>query len=473
MPPTSLRDVLTSAFEQALAYREADGQRPVAAMASHALLLSRLDVPLTDGGCDAAKVIEELVAAVDGGLHDTTGGRFFGWVIGGSLPSALAADWLTGAWDQNAGTFDVSPAASVVEEVAGKWLKEILGLPPEASFALVTGCQMAHVTCLAAARHRVLVDRGLNVELEGLAGAPAIRILTSSEKHGSVSRAARLLGIGEKNLVSVPCDETGRLPAVALEAALAENPTAPTLVVLQAGDLNIGAYDDFHTLIPLARRYGAWVHVDGAFGLWAAASEKLRHFCAGADMADSWATDGHKWLNVPYDSGFAFVRDAQSHRAAFAHTSVYVDASDSRDSMDFNPEWSRRGRGFSTYAALRELGRDGVAAMIERCCDHARALVTRMGALPGAEMLAEPRINQGLVRFLNPNAGATEADHATFTDRITRGILADGEAHFSNTTWRGKRAMRVSVCNWQTSAADVDRVVASVARVLEAARPPS
>jgi aromatic-L-amino-acid decarboxylase len=440
----------------------------VAATASLESLRAKLCFSLPEAGTDGARVVDELVSAVAGGIINSAGPRFFGWVIGGSLPAALAADWLTSAWDQNAGLYACSPAAAIVEEAAGQWLKELLLLPATASFALVTGAQMAHVTCLAAARHALLAKQGIDVERDGLSGSPPIRILTSTEKHGTIVRAVRLLGLGEKNLISLQADPGGRLPAETLANALQENSTIPTVVVLQAGDLNIGAFDDFQTLIPIAKKHGAWVHVDGAFGLWAAASARYRHLLAGAGQADSWTTDGHKWLNVPYDCGYAFVADREAHRASLSHRAAYLthDA-DARDQMDWTPEYSRRGRGFATYAALRQLGKAGVEALIDRTCRHTHELVTRMGSLPGAEMLWEPQINQGLVRFHDPRDGATDADHDVFTDRIMAAILASGEAFFTGTTWRGRRAMRVSVCNWQTSAEDIERVVNCVAITLK------
>ena len=312
----------------------------------------------------------------------SAGGRFFGWVIGGVLPAAMAADWLTSAWQQNAALYACSPAASVVEETVGNWLKEILHLPSSASFALVSGCQMAHVTCLAAARHALLARRGWDVEAEGLFGAPPIRILSSSERHGSFERAVRMLGFGHARIRLLPVDTEGRLAPETLAAELEQDPTAPTIVLLQAGDINIGAYDSFATLIPIAKRYEAWVHVDGAFGLWAGASPRLRHLVKGVEQADSWATDGHKWLNVPFDSGFAFVADPEAHRASLSIRAAYLThATDARDQVDWNPEWSRRARGFPAYAALRQLGRDGLAEVIERCCRHAHSLVMRIGEL--------------------------------------------------------------------------------------------
>ena len=467
-PSDSLHILLSKTLDHALRYCGAEQDAPVAAPASYEELMAQLRVPLSDKGVDAGIVIDELARAVDGGLHRTTGGRFYGWVIGGSMPSALAADWLTSTWDQNSGAFAVAPAAQVAEEIAGEWLKEVLHLPQEASFALVTGCQMAHVTCLAAARHQLLRERGYDVEQDGLFGAPAIRILTSSELHATVNRAARLLGFGERSIVALACDEESRLPEATLRAALEAQPDTPTIVLLQAGDVNTGTFDDFATLIPLAKQFHAWVHVDGAFGLWAAACPRVAHFTSGVEQADSWATDGHKWLNVPYDCGYALVRHAEAHRAAFSQHASYVEqGAQARNSLDWNPEFSRRARGFTTYAALRELGRNGIADLVDRCCRHAHSIATRIGELPGAELLAEPRINQGLVRFLSP---VTDIDHDAFTDRVTAAILADGEALFSNTTWRGKRAMRISVSSWRTTAEDVDRTVQSVAKVLAAAR---
>jgi glutamate/tyrosine decarboxylase-like PLP-dependent enzyme len=267
-------------------------------------------------------------------------------------------------------------------------------------------------------------------------------------------------------------DAYGRLEVAPLEAALKAAPEAPTIVVLQAGDLNIGAFDPFEALIPLAKRYGAWVHVDGAFGLWVAASPAHRHLLNGFEAADSWATDGHKWLNVPYDCGYAFVADPKAHGASMSHRASYISYSaDARDQADWNPEWSRRARAFPSYAAIRELGKDGISAMIERCCCHAHTLVTQIGLLPGAQMLWEPKINQGLVRFLDPSAGASELDHDRRTVEMIAKINAGGEAFFSGTLWRGRRAMRVSVCNWQTSHDDVVRTVKSVAQLLSGLTP--
>lgn len=463
---------LEKAAGYAKLYLDGEETRPIGVTATRADLHRRLGRPLPDIGAPAGQVIDDLARDVEGGLVGSTGGRFFGWVIGGTLPSALAADWLTSVWDQNAAIHACSPAEGVIEEVAGAWLKEILGLPSTASFAFVTGTQAAHLTCLGAARHSLLRRAGWNVEEKGMSGAPPIRVLTSSERHGSVERALRVLGFGTDALVRLPCDEDGRLTPETLEKALAADAQAPTIVMLQAGDLNIGAFDPFAELIPLARKRGAWVHVDGAFGLWVAASPSHRHLTRGVEGADSWTCDGHKWLNTPFDCGFAFVMDREAHHRTFSHRTSYAPiVGDARDQMDWNPEWSRRGRAVPVYAAIRELGRLGIADLVDRCCAHAHALVAGIGALPGAEIVWEPRINQGLVRFRDGRADATDADHDRRTDDVIGKIVATGEAFFGGTTWRGRRCMRVSVCNWQTSADDVARAVKAVRRVLNASRP--
>ena len=463
------RSALDSAYTHSISHLERLDDVSVAATLDADALRRRISRPLPDDGSPADKVIEELVRDVEGGLIGSAGGRFFGWVIGGVLPAALAADWLTSAWQQNAALYATSPAAAIVEETVGAWLKDIFALPAPASFALVTGCQMAHVTCLAAARHALLSERDWDVEGKGLYGAPPIRILSGNQRHASFERAVRLLGLGHSNVVDLPVDDDGKLVARALAAELAKAPDTPAIVFLQAGDINTGAYDEFETLVPIAKQYGAWVHVDGAFGLWAAASERRRHLVRGLELCDSWATDGHKWLNVPFDCGFAFVTDAEAHRESMSVRASYLThASAARDEMDWNPEWSRRSRSFAAYAALRQLGRRGVGEMIDRCCDHAHAIVTGIGKLPGAEMLWEPTINQGLVRFLDPRPSATDADHDRQTDAVIAEILKTGEAFFGGTTWQGRRAMRVSVVNWQTSEADVERVIAAVNQAIKA-----
>jgi glutamate/tyrosine decarboxylase-like PLP-dependent enzyme len=354
-----------------------------------------------------------------------------------------------------------------VEEVCGAWLKDLLRLPASASFALVTGCQMAHVTCLAAARHHVLARLGWDVNQDGLSSAPPIRIITSQEVHGTCARAAKLLGFGTNNLEMLASDDRGQLRPDVLQAALIRDRSRPAIVILQAGDVNGGAFDPFAPLIEIAHAAGAWVHIDGAMGLWCNAAPEYRALLTGVEAADSWATDGHKWLNVPYDCGYAFVAHPDDHRAGMAHRASYLaHADEARDELDWTPEHSRRARGFSTYAALRELGRSGIADLVTRCCRYARDLVTRIGALPGAQAIIVPQINQGLLRFLDLRGAATDADHDRRTNEVMASINATGEAFFTGTTWRGMRCMRVSVSNWRTTTADIDRAVAAAARVV-------
>jgi len=456
-----MNKALNLAFDASRDWIAGLDQRPVAASATREQLLARLGGSMPATGMAADQVIHSLVEHASDGMLGSAGGRFFAWVIGGGLESALAADWLVSAWDQNAGVYACSPAASVIEEIAGNWIKELLDLPRTASFAFTTGCQMAHMTALAAARHAVLKKHGWNVEEDGLFNAPPVTILTSDQKHGSIERAARFLGFGTKAIIPLEVNEHGHVTPQLLEAALGWI-DGPVIVVLNAADLNIAACDPFAELIPIAHFAGAWVHVDGAFGLFARTSDKYRHFLDGVELADSWATDAHKWLNVPFDCGIAIVRDQTAHRAAMTLSTSYV-ASDSksRDQLDWNPEWSRRARGIPVYAALKELGRQGVADLIERCCTHCSELVTGIGAVPGATVLFQPTMNQGLIRF--EKAGASAAENDAWTDAVIQQINDSGAAFFSGTTWRGQRAMRVSVVNWRTSADDVRRAIAAVA----------
>ncbi|MEQ9400413.1 MAG: aminotransferase class V-fold PLP-dependent enzyme [Longimicrobiales bacterium] len=463
-PDTS---VMRAAAERAIRlYEDLDHDR-VAARADYGTLMARLDHPLTDAGVAPETVLDDLVSDTADGLVGSGGPRFFGWVIGGSTPTAIAADWVVSAWEQNGAIYQCSPAASVVEEIAGRWLKELLRLPADASFAMVTGCQMAHVTALAAARHRLMKDRGIDVERVGLSGTPPLRVLTGAHRHESLIRAMRLLGIGSDALETVALDADGRLDVSALEHALDAEPDRPTVVTLMAGDLNTGAADPFPEACAAAHARGAWVHVDGAFGLWMNASPRQRACLDGVEQADSWATDGHKWLQLPFDHGFAFVKDREAHHASMAMTAGYFIAADGagRDAMNWNPEWSRRPRGVVTYAAVRALGRDGVARIVDEGCRLAERLVEGLGAMPGVEVLAPARMNQGLVRFLDP-ASDDDADHDRRTDAVVEAIRAEGTAWFGPTTWAGKRAMRISVCNLRTTDADVDRTLDAVARVL-------
>ncbi len=405
----SYRESLALALQHSLAHIENLGEAPVGPTAHAETLRARLHRPLAGDGIAPEQVIDELVADSAGGVMGNAGGRFFAWVMGGALPAALGADWLASAWDQNTALHISAPAAAIAEDVAGTWIKDILGLPAAASFAFVTGCQAAHTVGLTAARHAVLERAGWDVEKRGLFGAPRIRILTSSERHGTVERAVRLLGLGMDQLHDLPVGEDRKLRPDVLEQALAADPGSPAIVVLQAGELCTGVFDPFDSLIPVARKYGAWVHVDGAFGLWAAASPNYRALLKGVEQADSWATDAHKWLNTPFDNGIIFVAHEEPHRVSITYSASYLARHGAaRDPIDFTPEWSRRSRGLPAYAALRQLGRNGIAQLVDHCCDVARRLVAGIGGLPGAEVVWMPIINQGLVRFLDTRPGAAQ-----------------------------------------------------------------
>ncbi len=456
------KSLLDRTAAHATRYLQTVDSRPLATTASLAELRSRLAKPLPEASTAPERIIDELVRDTEGGILGSTSGRFFGWVTGGTLPVALAADWLTSAWDQNGASNLTAPAEAVIEEVCGAWAKQLLGIPASASFAFVTGSQMAHTTAFAAARHKLLRDRGWDVEERGLAGAPPLRVLTTENRHESIIRAVRLVGIGANAIACLPGDNHGRMNVAELERALRESADAPTIVSLQAGDLNTGTFDPFADACRISHHHRAWVHVDGAFGLWVATSEKYRHLLDGAEQADSWATDGHKWLNLPFDSGLVFVADPAAHRGAFAQSTSYsVPTEQLRNQKDWNPEWSRRARGFTAYAAIRALGRSGIADIVDRCCAHAERLAAGIGGLAGAEIVARPIINQGLVRFL-----AADGNHDRRTDDVIRRIQAKGVAWFGGATWRGMRVMRISVCNWATTDRDVDQTIASVREAL-------
>ena len=380
--------LLRTTTEHALKWIDGLDHRPVAALSTIEELRHRLDGPLPEGTSNAESVINELVADTEGGLIGCPGGRFYGWVIGGTHPAALAADWLVSVWDQNAALAACSPAEAVVEETAGRWLIELLGLPGDSSFAFTSGCQLAHLTALAAARRHLLVGCGHDPEREGLADGPRMHVVSGTHGHHSVERAVRLLGIGSRYLHSVPTTD-GRIDPLALGALLDKLDDAPVAVCLSAGDINTGRFDEFRTVIPLCHaRDNTWVHVDGAFGLWARVSPRFAHLLEAVETADSWATDGHKWLNTPFDIGFVAVRHPDSHRDAISIRASYLTHGSARDQIDWNPEWSRRGRGVPVYAAVKALGRQGIAGIVNRCCDAAAGLVEGIGSLPGAEILS-------------------------------------------------------------------------------------
>ena len=466
-------DLLRRTTELAIGFLESLDERPVGATATRDQLLAALGGPLPSDGVPAVDVIEHLAQAADAGLLAIPGPRYFGFVIGGSLPAALAADWLTSTWDQNAGIFAAGPAASVVEEVACAWLVDLLGLPEGTSVGLTTGCQMAHFTCLAAARHAVLAHVGWDVEERGLVGAPEITVIVGSETHATIPTALQFLGLGRARPVSVESDDQGRMRLDALEAALPGADT-PLIVCLQAGNVNTGSFDPIGPAIELirARCPSAWIHIDGAFGLWAAADPQRRHLLAGHEGADSWATDGHKWLNVPYDCGYAFVRDPAAHSAAMSPPSAaYITYGQAeRDEFRWVPEHSRRARGFATYAALRSLGRDGVAGLIARCCRLAERMADALRAADdGIEVLNDVVLDQVLVRFTPPDGGdAAGAD--AWTREVVKAVQDDGTCWLGGTVWQGMAAVRISVINWSTTEADIDRSAAAI--IAAARRPP-
>jgi glutamate/tyrosine decarboxylase-like PLP-dependent enzyme len=451
-----MRDLLHETADLAAEFLESLRERPVFPPVDLEALRTRLGGPVPDEPTDAREVVAELGAVGSDAAVAIPSGRYFGFVIGGATPAALAADWLTSTWDQNAGLYVGGPAASVVEEVAGAWLADLLRLPRAKSFAFVTGTQMAHATALAAARNHVLTRVGWDVERDGLIGAPSVRVVAGEKAHSTLFRALRLIGLGTGSVVTVHADDQGRMDAGAAREAIAAG-ERPTIVCAQAGEVNAGSFDPFEPIADAAAEAGAWLHVDGAFGLWASASPRFAHLTAGAERADSWSVDAHKWLNVPYDSGIALCAHPEPHRRAMgAHAEYLIHAGEGgpRDQVDWTPEFSRRARGFAVYAAIRSLGRSGITALIERCCDHASRFAEDLAAIPGVEILNEVPINQVLFRF--------ESDERT--EEILRYVQESGEAWMSGTVWQDRQAIRISVSNWQTSDEDVDRTVAAFAR---------
>jgi glutamate/tyrosine decarboxylase-like PLP-dependent enzyme len=452
------RELFRQVAEYAADFIETLPDRPIPERASVDDLYAALGGPLPSEGMDDRAVLAALVEAADPGVVASQSGRYFGFVVGAALPAAVSADWLTSAWDQNAGGYVLAPSALVVEEIVCGWLAELLGLPPTVSAAFVTSCQMAHVTALAAARHQVLAQAGWDVAQDGLAGAPAIRVVVGEQRHITIDRALRLLGIGASSLVVVPADDQGRM----VVPELPKLDGAPTIVCGQVGEVNTGACDDLEAIADAVEGTGTWFHVDGAFGLWAGASEQLRHLVRGVERADSWATDCHKWLNVPYDSGIAFCAHPDAHRAAMAVTASYLVMQDDprrRDAVNWTPEFSRRARGFAVYAAIRALGSEGIAELVERSCAHARLFADLLEA-NGATILNELVLNQVLVRF---------GDGATTQDVIRR-VQEDGTCWLGGTEWQGEHAMRISISSWRTTREDVER---SVAAILAAAAVPA
>jgi glutamate/tyrosine decarboxylase-like PLP-dependent enzyme len=452
-------EILNRVHRHALDFLLELPDRHVGARATREELLAALRVPLTDEGEPPSVVIDELAAQGERGAIGSAGPRYFGFVIGGALPVSLAADWLTSAWDQNAGIFATSPIASVLEDISREWLLDVLDLPRESGVGFVTGCQMANFTCLAAARHGVLRRVGVNVEETGLADAPRINIVVGSEAHVTIHTSMRMLGFGQRALHQVPTDDQGRMRGDELARVLASLPDGPTIICAQAGNVNSGAFDPLREIAGLAHERGAWLHVDAAFGLWARASRDRALLADGIELADSWATDAHKWLNVPYDNGIAIVRDSGSQRSAMAVRAEYLELSAGveRDNFEFSPEFSRRARGVTVYAAFRALGRRGIEKMIDNGCARAKQMADLLCADPRVRILNDVVLNQVLVRFGDSDEKTREV--------ITR-VQRDGTCWLAGTTWHGLAAMRISVSHWGTSEEDAERSVDAILRCI-------
>ncbi len=469
--PTLLEegDLLRAVAERAIKYRAGLKTRTVTPAADPAALRAALDGPVPEHPQHAGTVVHHMADVLEaGGLMAMNSGRFFGFVIGGSVPAALAADWLVSAWDQNTGLFAPTPGTAVIEEVAGRWVIELLGLPVHSSFAFVTGGQMANTTALAAARHHVLARRGWDVEADGLAGAPPVRLVVGEEAHVTIPRAARLLGLGTTSIVRVAVDANGAMLPAALEGVLRELGGEPAIVCCQVGNVNTGAIDPVGALAEVAHAHGAWLHVDGAIGLWLAVGSPSR--LPGLALADSWSTDAHKWLNVPYDCGITICRHPEAHRASMTVTASYlVQAAPGtdRDPVDWNPEFSRRARGVPACAAIATLGRSGIAAIVDRCCAHARRFAEALAAEPDVIVLNDVVLNQVLVRVLAP--GGSEDAHDARTRAVIAAVQQDGTCWVGGSTWRGKAVMRISVSDHATTADDVERSLDAIRRAARSA----
>jgi glutamate/tyrosine decarboxylase-like PLP-dependent enzyme len=447
--------MLLDATERSLRYLRDLAKRRVAPKAAEVRRLDALDGPVPESGTDPREVLKLLDEVGSPATVASAGGRFFGFVVGSALPVALGANWLAGAWNQNAGLFTLSPVAARLEEIALRWSRDLLGLPAGTEGAFVTGATMANFTGLAAARHSVLSARGWDLEELGMAGSPPITVVVGEEVHISVLKAISMLGLGRGRVVRIPVDGQGRIRADGVP-----DPTGPTIVCLQAGNVNSGAFDPIQDIAPRVKKHGAWVHVDGAFGLWANVAPSRRHLTEGIDLADSWATDGHKWLNVPYDSGLVFVRSPVDLRAAMSVSSAaYFVQSDQREPSHFTPELSRRARAVETWAAIRTLGRTGLAEMVERTCRLASYFGSRLRAA-GFDVLNEVELNQVLVSFGDDETNA----------RVISALQADGTCWCGGTQWHGRSAMRISVSSWATTQEDVDRSLAAILRIAAGAR---
>jgi glutamate/tyrosine decarboxylase-like PLP-dependent enzyme len=458
------KSVLDVVVPHAQEYLGSLPQRRVYPLGSYAQIRADLDHPLTERGVDPAQVVAELAHDLGPYVTAHASGRFFGFVIGGLHPASWGAELLVSTWDQNAGLYPPTPGVAVAEELAAEWLIDLLRLPPRSSVGFVTGGQMANFTCLAAARHEVLYQAGWDVEADGLIGGPGVTVVLKEGVHSTVVRALRFLGLGERCAVRIPCDDQDRVRPDLLKQAL-RSVSGPTILAVECGNVNTGAFDDFAAVADIADAHRAagnptWVHVDGPVMLLAAAAPSMASHVRGLDRLDSWSTDAHKLLNVAYDCGVAICRDSAAHRAAMSVQANYLEqGAGARDAMDWNPEFSRRARGVGVYATLRSLGRQGVADLVERSVRLARRFAQALTASERAVVVNEVVSNQVLVRWL-----AADGDNAGLADRVMAGVREEGIAFFSGTTFRGERLMRISVSDWATDEGDVDRVVAALLR---------
>jgi glutamate/tyrosine decarboxylase-like PLP-dependent enzyme len=457
--PSEETRTLEVALEIASEYLRGLSGRHVGPRADSVEIMAALGGELADEGIAPDTVIRRMAEAVEPGLVASSGPRYFGFVFGGALPASIGADWLAAAWDQNAVLHAASPAAAALEQVAGEWLLDLLGLPLDSGFGLPGGAGLANVVALAAARHAVLAREGWDVEARGLYEAPEITLLIGAEAHATLESALQYLGLGRDRVVRVPTDEQGRMRADAFSSLIA-SVEGPLIVCSQAGNVNSGAFDPIAQIADhLEGKPNTWHHVDGAFGLWAAASPRYRHLVDGVERADSWATDAHKWLNVGYDCGFVACRDPEAQRAAMSTRAAYLIHDPSqRDGWEWVLDSSRRARGFALYATLRSLGRNGVRDLVERCCAIAHGMADRLAEAPGVEILNDVVLNQALVRF-TPRAGGDADDH---TRAVIARVQAGGTAWMGGTIWQGRAAMRISVSNWSTTEADADATVAAI-----------
>ncbi|UVC10960.1 aspartate aminotransferase family protein [Rhizobium sp. TH2] len=440
--------LFSQAAREAARFREGSATRPHHPARMYADCVDLFSEPLPEAGISEDAVIRDLVEKAEPGLHAMTGPRFHGWVIGGSHPVGVAADMLTSAWGQNAGNHIATPSAAAAELIAGRWLVEMLGLPPSASVGFVTGATMANFTGLAAARSFVLDQAGWDADRNGLFGAPQISVVIGDDAHTTVFSALQFLGLGHDRVVRVPTDEQGRMVVPQFERAIA-SVEGPVIVIVQAGQINTGCFDDFTAIVPMAKARGAWVHVDGAFGLWAQVTSSYRHLTRGVELADSWATDGHKWLQTPYDCGYAIVRNEAVHRRAMTIAASYLPAAaeDERDPSHYVPELSRRARGFATLAVIKHLGRAGIAEMIERNCAAARRVAELATQEVGIGVVNDVVLNQAIIRF-GGHLG-DEAGDAMTVETVAE-LQRDGRLFAGGAKWRGRQVMRLSVCNYQT-----------------------